>query len=289
MNEGLPRLKYALPEERAGQEPDESLRMRRQATGTADPADVATFARIAGVPCIIAGDDAAPRVILHMHGGGYRLGHAAGWAGFAERLAAFANARVILPEYALAPERPFPSAVIQTLRLVGALTAAGAAPVFLSGDSAGAGLALATAVALADPQCLAGLVLLSPWIDLRVQAPSYARCAETDALFSQAAATAAASDYLQGWPAEDPLASPLLASFAGMPPVCILASTTEVLADDSAELARSLALANVPVSLLMRPGLPHDWPIVMPTAAATDHALQFIAGFVSSDWRDGDR
>jgi acetyl esterase/lipase len=289
MTDGLPRLKYPLPEEREGREADESLQARRQATGIADPAKVAKYPRIAGVPCLVVGDEAASRIILHMHGGGYRLGYAAGWTGFAARLAAEADARVILPEYALAPERPFPGAVLQTLRLIGALTSAEAAPVFLSGDSAGGGLALAAAVALANPGCLAGVVLLSPWIDLRVQASSYARCAQTDGMFSQAAAFASAGDYLQGWRNDDPMTSPLLADFAGLPPVCILASSTEVLADDSAELARLLAISNVPVSLLMRPGLPHDWPIVTPEAGESAHALQFIANFVSSDWRRDDR
>jgi len=290
MTDGLPRLKYPLPEERQGREADESLQARRQATGIADPAKVATYPRIAGVPCLIVGDEAASRVIVHMHGGGYRLGYAAGWAGFAARLAAEADARVILPEYALAPERPFPGAVLQALRLIDALTsAADAPPVFLSGDSAGGGLALAAAVALADPGCLSGVVLLSPWIDLRVQASSYARCAETDGLFSQASAIAAAGEYLQGWPNDDPMTSPLLADFAGLPPVCILASSTEVLADDSAELARLLAISRVPVSLLMRPGLPHDWPIVTPEAADSAHAVQFIANFIATDWRGDDR
>ena len=54
----------------------------------------------------------------------------------------------------------------------------------------------------------AGWVLLSPWCDLTVSAPSYTVNASTDPLFSAASATEAAALYLQGWDAHDPLVSP---------------------------------------------------------------------------------
>jgi len=280
----LPPLRLSLPERRQGRAPDDALRARREETGFADPEKVAKLPLIGGVPCVIVGNENAPRVILHLHGGGFRLGFAAGWAGFARRLADKADAKVIVPEYALAPERPFPAAIYDTLAILAELFEASAgSPVVLSGDSAGGGVALSAAVALADARRLAGLILLSPWIDVRVQAESYSRCASTDAMFSRAAANASASDYLQGWSADDPLASPMLADPAGLPATCIIASTSEVLADDSIELARSLARHGVPVSLLMRPGLPHDWPVVTPDATASDHALGVIAEFVASE------
>jgi acetyl esterase/lipase len=285
MTTELPALRRSLPERRQGKACDEALRARREATGgVAVPEEVAALPRVGGVPCVIVGEESAPRIILHLHGGGYRLGSAAGWKGFARRLAVKADARIILAEYALAPERPFPAAIVDALTaLTELLATVGNTPVFLSGDSAGGGLALAAASALKERGRLAGLILLSPWIDLRLRAGSYFRCAGTDALFSHAAAAAAANDYLQGWPSDDDLASPLLADLAGLPPTCVIASSTEVLADDSVELVRSLAAHNVPLLLLMRPGLAHDWPCVTPEAVEADHALGVIANFVASD------
>jgi hypothetical protein len=53
----------------------------------------------------------APRVILYLHGGGYVLGSIASHRGLAGRLSRAAAARVLLLDYRLAPEHPFPAAV----------------------------------------------------------------------------------------------------------------------------------------------------------------------------------
>jgi CheY-like chemotaxis protein len=48
-------------------------------------------------------------VILYIHGGGFRSGLAAGARGPGAHLARTTRARVVLPEYRLAPEHPFPA------------------------------------------------------------------------------------------------------------------------------------------------------------------------------------
>jgi acetyl esterase/lipase len=143
------------------------------------------------------------------------------------------------------------------------MLAGGANPARLvvGGDSAGGGLAAALLQRLADDDlpAPAGVVLLSPWADLRLTAPSYTANAATDGLFSLEAATEAAAMYLVGHPAADPLVSPVLADWSGSPPLLIHASTSEVLRDDARELARAARAAGADVRLEEYADQPHVW------------------------------
>ncbi|MDO7842152.1 alpha/beta hydrolase [Sphingomonas immobilis] len=268
------RLRKPLPPRRAGRPADADLLARRGSSGGAP--DV----MLGGVACAVAGARDAARTIVHLHGGGYRMGSAAAWRPFAERLAVVTHARVIVPDYALAPEAPFPGALHDAAAVVGAAVA-DHGPVVLSGDSAGGGLALALAAALAPPVPLLGLVLLSPWIDLTLSGDSFDRCAASDALFSRASASAAAEAYLQGWDAADPRASPLFADLTALPPTLLAVSSSEVLCDESLDLLRRLALASVRTTAVIEPDVPHIWP-VLATDAPAQRALDLIDGFVGA-------
>ena len=272
-------LRQPLPARRTGYPADQGLIARRSlgppGTPTSSVPDV-----IGGVPCVIVGEARDGATVLHLHGGGYRMGCARDWVAFGNRLSRSTSARVILPEYSLAPERPFPGALRDIIGLIGELAGVDEGkPIILSGDSAGGGLALAVASALADPGRLAGIILISPWLDLRLTADSYGRCAGTDPIFSLAAAQASATDYLQGWPAHDPLASPLLGELRGLPPICLFASGAEVLADDALGLVERIGAAGAAMSFCMLPGLLHDWPVVDPDRHETALVFDLIEIF----------
>ena len=274
------RVRHPLPPRRDGHAADTALLARRSASPP--NGDLASRDQvIAGVACQTVGEPAANgAVVLHLHGGGYRLGSAKDWIAFGSRLAAAADAPVILPDYALAPEFPFPHAVHDVVGILTELSARpDVGPIVLSGDSAGGGLALAVADALAPPAPLAGLILMSPWLDLRIIADSYERCARSDPLFSSASAKASAEDYLQGWPADDPRASPLLGDLDGLPPVCLFASSAEVLADDSMGLARQLGANGTPITSVMLPNVLHDWPVMEPQRQETAFLFEVIRTF----------
>jgi len=279
----LPRLRSPLPALRVGRSADSDLAARRAAgaarmTGDKSP----PLVLFGGIDSVVVGTDALGPVIVHLHGGGYRMGSAAGWTEFAQRLAARCEATVVVPDYALAPERPFPAALYDVIAVLAAAASKySGRPLVLSGDSAGGGLALAVAAALAD-RLLTRLILLSPWIDLRLGADSFQRCAATDMLFSLPSAQAGVRDYCQDWPVDDPLVTPLLADFSTLPPVCLQASSTEVLADDAVELALRLMAAKVPLELLVMPDLPHVWPVLEPDHPHTSRAIDIIAAFVRS-------
>ncbi|MCL8014898.1 alpha/beta hydrolase fold domain-containing protein [Streptomyces sp. AS02] len=202
-------------------------------------------------------------VILYVHGGGFRTGLAAGARGLGAHLALAARARVLLPEYRLAPEDPFPAGLDDCLAAFD--LAAGLAPgVVVAGESAGANLALAVLlrrVREKHPGVLAG-VLHSGVFDLRRERftkGSWTGNGATDLLLPEELGHLMHDDYLAGHPADDPLASPLAGDLDGLPPLFLQVSGAERLLDDSMFLADRAARAGVHVELEVWPRMFHAW------------------------------
>jgi acetyl esterase/lipase len=217
---------------------------------------------------------------LYFHGGGYRLGSAANSTAFASRLVGATQRTVIVPDYRLAPEHPFPAGLTD-VAAVYEESGVESEPPFLIGDSAGGGLAAALAVAVANSELPApsALILMSPWLDLSCSAGTFASRAKTDELFSLAAAREAATMYLQGHDPADPLVSPIRAELNYWPPTLLMASTDEVLLQDSISFAAVLALAGTDLTCCFRNGVPHAWPAVFPDLADSILALTSIEAF----------
>lgn len=198
--------------------------------------------------------------LIHYHGGGYRLGGPEMEGPFAERLVGACGIEVVCPQYRLAPEHPFPAGFNDAWAALCALRdEIGGAPLIVSGDSAGGGLAAAVAAqaaALGTPR-IDGVVLISAWLDQRIAADAFDRNAASDPMFSRESATVAAQLYLQGADPAHPLASPLLAPIAKFPPCLISVGTGEVLADDSIAFHRRLTEAGIPCEISAIDGMDH--------------------------------
>src|SRR5439155_6024519 len=128
------------------------------------------------------------------------------------------------PDYRMAPEDPFPAAVddaVAAYRQV--VSNADPKDVVIAGDSAGGGLAFATAIAARDAglPMPAGLVTISPWANLANTGKAYAAKAATDPMISQTTIDEFAAAYLAGQHVTSPLASPIHADLKGLPPVLI--------------------------------------------------------------------
>jgi acetyl esterase/lipase len=224
---------------------------------------------------------AARAVVIHFHGGAYRLGSAEMSGPFAAALSARCNVEVICPDYRLAPEHPMPAALHDGIKAVNAALDLGYSRLILSGDSAGGGLAASiTPLCVGAGVPLAALVLISPWLDLTLKNECYRENAAADTLFSYQQAAEAADLYLQGAAAEDPLASALFANVMGFPPTLISAGAEEVLAGDAERFQSKLELAGVRCRLLMTDGMQHVAVVRgldLPGAAGTfDRVAQFI-------------
>ncbi len=203
--------------------------------------------------------------ILYLHGGGYVCGSPRTHMGLLKRLTDVGNAQVLALDYRLAPEAPYPAAVMDAWAAYWWLLAQGVAPesIFLAGDSAGGGLCVALMVALRDagvPQP-AGALLFSPWVDLAFRGQSIAANAPRDYL-NEAWLRACARMYLADSDATAPLVSPLYADLQGLPPLLIQVGTAEMLLDDATRLAHHAVACGVPVELELWENMVHVWQML---------------------------
>jgi acetyl esterase/lipase len=226
----------------------------------------------------------AGRTVVHFHGGGYCVGSARLVRTWAARLSAQAACRVVVPEYRLAPEHPWPAALGDARDVLKALFGeVSPASVVVSGDSAG-GLALSTLVALRDggETVPAGCVLVSPWLDLSVDRRATPGLAGRDVLLRPSWLEACASAYARPSDWSDASVSPLLAAHGGLPPLLIQAGSDELLAPDAERLAAAASAAGVDVSYTTWPGMWHDFVLQPGLLAAADSALSQVAWFVDA-------
>ena len=259
----------------------ELLSLRKMTAGAAEryprhPQVAVARSSFGDIPCLVVTPETPKANMVWFHGGGFRIGSPEVSAGFASHLAARAGVRVILPFYTFAPEHPFPCALLDGAAVLNALD--GDLPVMLGGDSAGGNLAAVLARHNADD--IAALVLLSPWLDLRLEAASYRTNREYDQLFSLDSAREAAALYLHGHDACDPDVSPVLADLDTMPASFIAAGAGEVLLDDSMEFARRLAAARRSVSLHILSTMRHVEAVLDPDSGDTQSVLDLACAFV---------
>lgn len=228
------------------------------------PADVTTSSgSLGGIPVInveAAGADPT-RIIFYLHGGAYAIGTAASSVGLASDLARRAGTRLVTVDYRLAPEHPYPAAIDDAVAAYRGLLDSGLAgsAIALAGESAGAGLAAATLVALKQiglPQPT-GAVLMSPWADLTLSGESVSAKAAVDPALTPEGLRRRAVDYVADGDRTADLVSPIFADLTELPPLLIQAGSHEILLDDATRLAARAAAADVAVRLEVTPDVPH--------------------------------
>ena len=214
-----------------------------------------------GTGADVADDSAA---ILYLHGGGYCMGNMDSHRTFCGRLALAANIRVVMLDYRLAPESPYPRALDDAVAGYRALAKkVDPARIILGGDSAGGGLALATLAHLRDEgdTLPAAAVLLSPWADLTQSADCYDELDGRDPLLQRDGLQSMADAYLEDTDPQTPGASPIFGDLAGLPPTHISVGDQEILLDDSRTAAKMLSNAGVDNTLTIWPDLTHVFQI----------------------------
>lgn len=229
--------------------------------------------------------DADPAsVLLYLHGGGFYFGSAASHRGLVTQLGSLAGVRTLALEYRLAPENKFPCQIEDAVAAYRDLLDQGLDParIAIAGDSAGAGLAIATLVALRDGALpLPGATLcFSPWVDMTLGGESMWIKAGLDPVVSREALSQMASHVVTDHQRWDPRASPILADLAGLPPILIQVGSHEVLLDDATRLAARLAVSDVAVRLEVWPRMPHVWQLYSGILSEGWDALRQAADFV---------
>lgn len=230
------------------------------------------------------------RVMLYMHGGAYVMGSPRTHRDLTWRLAVASGARLLVIDYRLAPEHPFPAAVEDALAAYRWLMAQGYDPARLGvgGDSAGGGLALASLIAMRD----AGMALpayglaMSPWTDLSLSGDSLNRHILADPMLRGDMADETVGYYVGKDQRTHPHASPLFADQAGLPPLMIQVGATESILDDSTRFARVARAAGVPVKLEIWPHLPHVFQAFGRRLPEGKRAVARLGQFVRQNVRD---
>ena len=222
-------------------------------------------------------------VILYLHGGGYIAGSPQTHRVITARLSRLTGMRVFAPDYRLAPEAPFPTALQDAEAAHAALIAKGyrAENIVIGGDSAGGGLALAlTARLCAAGQALAAVFAYSPWTDLTLSGDSLQKNRNSDVILLTSRVEEMRDYYAANADPQDPGMSPLFAEFPNAPPILIQYSETEILADDSERMADHLRNQGVQVRLESWDDAPHVWHVFDGLIPEAREALQNTADFI---------
>ncbi len=257
----------------------------------ADGSATATAVSCDGTPALQVrrpSRDSAP-VVLHLHGGGYVMGSAELSAPLAGRLAEVADGWSLIPDYRLAPEHPFPAALHDVLAAYRWLARQyPRAPIIVSGECAGGGLALSLALALRDAdgpgrasRMPAGIHVVSPFCDLALSAEQISPAADADPWFNRIALIQRAACYIHDTDPGQALVSPLRADLSGLPPLLIQAAEPEALFASAQRLADRARRAGVPVTFSPAADSVHSF-ILFDFLPETDRALAEFATFAAA-------
>jgi acetyl esterase/lipase len=231
---------------------------------------------------VVSPPDPTGAPVLFLHGGGYLSGSAYGYRHLAGALALVARRPVVVLDYRLAPEHPFPAALEDARRGFDWLcTDSHPDDLAVAADSSGAGLAMSLLLSLRDDEHpLPGrAVLMCPFVDL-TGGSQVERDPHAPPIVTPDDAAHFAGLYLGDHPGDDPLVSPLNADLAGLPPLLVQAGTGDSLMPEARLLVQRAAAAGVTVELELYPVGTHDfhlfWSFLPEAADAIHRAGAFL-------------
>jgi epsilon-lactone hydrolase len=233
----------------------------------------------------------ADKVLLFLHGGGFNSGSPRTHRDLAARLSRTAGIPVLLPDYRLAPEHPFPAAVDDLIQVYRGLLQAGfqARQIIIAGDSAGGGLAISSLLVMRNngDDMPAAAVLMSPMLDMALAGESMVTRADVDPLTTAIGLRVAINYYMGDGDLNNPVASPVYANLHGLPSILIHVGDHELLLSDSTRLAENAQTANIEVQLKIWPEMWHvfhAWAADLPEAR---EALVQIGDYIKAKLMNG--
>ena len=224
-------------------------------------------------------------IIIYLHGGAFVLGIAFYHRKYAEALSSHTGSMILMPEYSLAPEHPFPAALDDCEKVYMAVREQHPeSRIILAGDSAGGGLCLALTLRLRSkgeklPCCL---ILHSPVTDLSGEIDrSVNDDINNDVIIKKGTGKAVNSAYTGNADPKNEEVSPRYGDVSGFPPAFITCETHETLYADSLELDARLEKAGVCVKTIEMDGAYHTFGTLGDLTIETRRITREIADFIS--------
>jgi acetyl esterase/lipase len=236
---------------------------------------------LGGVPALeYRPGDSDRGAILYLHGGGFIGTSPSMYAAFTGWIAHETACRVVVPDYRLAPEFPFPASLLDTVSVYEAMLAAGltAERLFVAGDSGGGNLVTSLLVETAQRQLPspAGLILFSPELSLALDEPSITENATRDIL----PWNIPVRPYLHGLAPRDERVSVADADLRAFPPTFVAFGSDEMFRDPIRRFVERLVRSGIDTTAIEEPAMFHVFPILMPWADASGRVYRAVGDFV---------
>lgn len=226
--------------------------------------------------------------VMMIHGGAFVSTQIPHYIPYAAALSRYFAKQVVIFDYRLAPEHPFPAALEDSLSVYIQLTET-IAPENLAviGDSCGGGIALGLLCSLRDqglplPAAYAGL---SPWLDLEMSGEAALNDEGNDPFVCAAWIRQRARDYAGDLPLADPRLSPLNAHLSNLPPLYFAAGGEDITRDDARRAHLKATAEGVHSELDIAPHMIHGYHGLSALAPECAAGCERIAAFLNH-WLD---
>ena len=256
-----------------------------------------SFARFSGVDCFSVSANGVPAewivptgstshgCILYIHGGTFFAGSIVSHRPLAANIAVAAGTRVLIIDYRLSPENPYPAGLEDVIAAYHWLREhVSAQEIAIASDSAGGALTLGLLLALRDggetlPACA---VCLSPATDLTLEGETWQTNRKRDIMLEYWKMVKGLEIYLCDTDPRNPLASPLHGNLNGLPPLLIQVGSAEMLLSDSTRFGEKARTAGVDVTVEVWERMQHEWQFAKGFLPEADRAVRRIGNFIQS-------
>lgn len=234
-------------------------------------------------------DSRHDHVVIYLHGGGYSTGSVRSHRDLIARICKSTRSRVLALDYRLAPEHPFPAQLEDSMAAYRWLLAQGISPskIAFAGESAGGGLCVSTMLKLRETgepmPCTA--VLISPWLDLEAQSPSFHENRRWDFVTRKAMA-AYARRFVREHEVRHPLAAPIHADVHDLPPILIQVGEVETLRDEGIALAERIREQGGDVTLEVWDDMIHAFHVFAPLLPVAQDAIDRLSAHIVRCYED---
>ena len=210
-------------------------------------------------------------LFVYLHGGAYIFGGGMSALTEAILIANRVQIPVVVVDYRMPPDHPYPTAIEDVVRVYKALIKSNpAGSIAMGGSSSGAGLALATIHKLKSLQLAlpAALFIGTPWSDLTKNGDSLYVNEGIDRkiVTYDGFITAAAKLYANGTNLKDPGLSPVYGDFSGFPPTMLVTGTRDLFLSFTVRVHRKMKASGVVADLNVYEGLSHVEYFIVPDA-----------------------